>query len=125
MEATFTKFRTVVAIVAMILVVAAAMQTVAPASGEPARMHSVSAELLIRITVGAVVAAPTVVCEELREAHARMLRGKNCTLAIEKRQPLANQSKRRGIAPGTQLHLREIEACAGAEQHVLRRVGNG
>ena len=37
MEATFTKFRTVIAIVAMLLV-AAAMQTVAPASGEPARM---------------------------------------------------------------------------------------
>ena len=38
MEATFTKFRTVIAIVAMLLVAAAAMQTVAPASGEPARM---------------------------------------------------------------------------------------
>jgi len=38
MEATFTKFRTVIAIVAMVLVTAAATQTVAPASGEPARM---------------------------------------------------------------------------------------
>ena len=38
MEATFTKLRTVIAIVAMILVAAAAMQTVAPASCEPARM---------------------------------------------------------------------------------------
>ena len=38
MEATFTKFRTVIAIVAMILVAAATMQTVAPASGERARM---------------------------------------------------------------------------------------
>ena len=38
MDATFTKFRTVIAIVAMLLVAAAAMQTVAPASGEPARM---------------------------------------------------------------------------------------
>ena len=38
MEATFTKLRTVIAIVAMLLVAAAAMQTVAPASGEPARM---------------------------------------------------------------------------------------
>ena len=38
MEATFTKFRTVIAIVAMLLVAAAAMQTVAPASGNPARM---------------------------------------------------------------------------------------
>ena len=38
MEATFTKFRTVIAIVAMIVVAAATMQTVAPASGEPARM---------------------------------------------------------------------------------------
>ena len=38
MEATFTKFRTVIAIAAMILVAAATMQTVAPASGEPARM---------------------------------------------------------------------------------------
>jgi hypothetical protein len=38
MEATFTKLRTVIAIVAMILVAAATMQTVAPASGEPARM---------------------------------------------------------------------------------------
>ena len=38
MEATFTKFRTVIAIVAMILMAAATMQTVAPASGEPARM---------------------------------------------------------------------------------------
>jgi hypothetical protein len=37
MEATFTKLHTVIAIVAMILV-AATMQTVAPASGEPARM---------------------------------------------------------------------------------------
>jgi len=38
MEATFTKLRTVIAMVAMLLVAAAAMQTVAPASGEPARM---------------------------------------------------------------------------------------
>ena len=38
MEATFTKLRTVIAVVAMLLVAAAAMQTVAPASGEPARM---------------------------------------------------------------------------------------
>ena len=38
MEATFTKFSTVIAMVAMLLVAAAAMQTVAPASGEPARM---------------------------------------------------------------------------------------
>ena len=38
MEAAFTKFRTVIAIVAMILVAAATMQTIAPASGEPARM---------------------------------------------------------------------------------------
>jgi hypothetical protein len=38
MEAAFTKFRTVIAIAATIVVVAAAMQAVAPASGEPARM---------------------------------------------------------------------------------------
>jgi hypothetical protein len=38
MEAAFTKFRTAIAIVAMIVVAAATMQTVAPASGEPARM---------------------------------------------------------------------------------------
>lgn len=38
MEATVTKLRTVIAIVAMIVVAAATMQTVAPASGEPARM---------------------------------------------------------------------------------------
>ncbi len=38
MEAAFTKFRTVIAIVAMIVVGAATFQTVAPASGEPARM---------------------------------------------------------------------------------------
>ena len=38
MEAAFTKFRTVVAVVATILVAAAMFQTVAPASGEPARM---------------------------------------------------------------------------------------
>ena len=38
MEATFTKLRTVIAVVAMLLVAAAGMQTVAPASGEPARM---------------------------------------------------------------------------------------
>jgi hypothetical protein len=38
MEATFTRFRTITAIVAMILVAVAAMQTVAPASGEHARM---------------------------------------------------------------------------------------
>ena len=38
MEAAFTKFRTVFAVVAMIVVAAAMVQTVAPASGEPARM---------------------------------------------------------------------------------------
>jgi len=38
MEATFTRFRTVIAIVATIVVAAATMQTIAPASGEPARM---------------------------------------------------------------------------------------
>jgi hypothetical protein len=38
MEATFTKLRTVIAVVAMILVATATMQAVAPASGEPARM---------------------------------------------------------------------------------------
>jgi hypothetical protein len=38
MEAAFTKFRTVFAIVATIVVAAAAFQTVVPASGEPARM---------------------------------------------------------------------------------------
>ena len=38
MEATFTKFRTVIAIAATILVGAATMQAVAPASGNPARM---------------------------------------------------------------------------------------
>ena len=38
MEAAFTKFRTVIAIVATIVVAAAMFQTVAPASGEPARM---------------------------------------------------------------------------------------
>jgi hypothetical protein len=40
MEATFTRFRTIIAIVAMIVVAAATMQTVAPASGNPARMPS-------------------------------------------------------------------------------------
>lgn len=38
MEATFTRFRAVIAIVATILVAATTMQTIAPASGEPARM---------------------------------------------------------------------------------------
>ena len=38
MEAAFTKLRTVIAVVAMLLVAAAGMQAVAPASGEPARM---------------------------------------------------------------------------------------
>ena len=38
MEAAFTKFRTVFAIVATIVVAAAAFHTVVPASGEPARM---------------------------------------------------------------------------------------
>jgi hypothetical protein len=38
MEAAFTRFRTVIAIVATIVVAAAMFQTVAPASGEPARM---------------------------------------------------------------------------------------
>jgi hypothetical protein len=38
MEAAFTKFRTVFAIGATIVVAAAAFQTVVPASGEPARM---------------------------------------------------------------------------------------
>jgi hypothetical protein len=40
MEATFTRFRTVIAIVAMIVAAAATMQAVAPASGEPAHMPS-------------------------------------------------------------------------------------
>lgn len=38
MEAAFMTFRTVFAVVAMIVVAAAMFQTVAPASGEPARM---------------------------------------------------------------------------------------
>jgi hypothetical protein len=38
MEAAFTKFRTVFAVVAMILVAAAMFQTVVPASVDPARM---------------------------------------------------------------------------------------
>jgi hypothetical protein len=38
MEAASTKFRTVIAIVATILVGAAMIQTIAPAPGEPARM---------------------------------------------------------------------------------------
>jgi hypothetical protein len=38
MEAASKKFRTVFAIVAMIVVGAAMIQTVAPASGEPTRM---------------------------------------------------------------------------------------
>jgi hypothetical protein len=38
MEAAFTKFRTVIAVVAMIVVAAAMFQTIAPASGDPARM---------------------------------------------------------------------------------------
>ena len=38
MEAAFTKLRTVIAVVAMLLVAAATMQAVAPASGEPAQM---------------------------------------------------------------------------------------
>lgn len=38
MEAAFTKFRTVFAILAMIVVSAATFQMVVPASGEPARM---------------------------------------------------------------------------------------
>lgn len=42
MEAAFTKFRTVIAIVAMIVVAAATMQSIAPASGEPARMPASS-----------------------------------------------------------------------------------
>jgi hypothetical protein len=38
MEAAFTKIRTVVAIVATIVMGAAMTQTIAPAAGEPARM---------------------------------------------------------------------------------------
>jgi hypothetical protein len=38
MEAAFTKFRTVIAIVATIVMGAAMVQTIAPAAGEPARM---------------------------------------------------------------------------------------
>jgi len=38
MEATFTRFRTVIAIVATIVVAAATMQAVAPAAGDHARM---------------------------------------------------------------------------------------
>lgn len=38
MEAAFTKFRTVFAVVATIVVAAAMFQAVAPATGEPARM---------------------------------------------------------------------------------------
>jgi len=37
MEAAFTRFRTAIAIVATIVVGAAMIQSVAPASGEPAR----------------------------------------------------------------------------------------
>jgi hypothetical protein len=40
MEAAFTKLRTVVAIVATIVIGAAMIQTIAPAAGEPARMPS-------------------------------------------------------------------------------------
>ena len=38
MEAAFTKFRAVFAVVATIVVAAAMFQTVVPAAGEPARM---------------------------------------------------------------------------------------
>lgn len=38
MEAAFTRFRTVFAVVATIVVAAAMFQTIAPAAGEPARM---------------------------------------------------------------------------------------
>ena len=38
MEAAFTKFRTAIAIAAMIVMGTAMIQTIAPASGEPARM---------------------------------------------------------------------------------------
>ena len=38
MEAAFTKFRTVIAIVATIVMGAAMVQSIAPAGGEPARM---------------------------------------------------------------------------------------
>ena len=38
MEAAFTKFRTIVAIVATIVMGAAMVQTIAPAAGEPGRM---------------------------------------------------------------------------------------
>ena len=38
MEAAFTRFRTVFAVVATIVVAAAMFQTVAPAPGQPARM---------------------------------------------------------------------------------------
>ena len=38
MEAAFTKFRTVVAIVATIVMGAAMVQTIAPVAGEPSRM---------------------------------------------------------------------------------------
>ena len=60
MEAAFTKFRTVIAIVAMIVVAAATMQTVAPASGERARMPSrdLPAAVLEGRSRGAATAAP-------------------------------------------------------------------
>jgi hypothetical protein len=38
MEAAFTKFRTVIAIAATIVMGAAMFQTIAPAAGEPAQM---------------------------------------------------------------------------------------
>ena len=38
MEAAFTRFRTIIAIAATVVVGAAMFQTIAPASGEPARM---------------------------------------------------------------------------------------
>jgi hypothetical protein len=38
MEAASTRFRTIIAVVATIVVGAAMFQTIAPASGEPARM---------------------------------------------------------------------------------------
>ena len=60
MEAAFTKFRTVIAIVATIVMGAAMVQTIAPAAGEPARMPAACPPNVLENDVdgGAAAAAP-------------------------------------------------------------------
>ena len=104
MEAAFTKFRTVFAVVATIVVAAAMFQTVAPASGEQARMPVVMPAELLGATVGGRGARRALTFhtgEKLRKPLPRLGGGKDGLLAVEQLQPLADERQRLGRASGT------------------------